>query len=149
MIQPLQPVATLEGVVVACRRADGRWLLIRRSATVRRPLRVCFPGGWIDPGENQAAAVVREMREELDVEVVPVRCVWRHVFGEPPRVLWGWLAELTSSAALPAPAEVHEVFWLTSNEAVQHPDVLPYTDAFLAALRGALCQPGSTSEVSA
>jgi len=130
--------ARREGVVVACRQTDGHWLLIRRSATVRVPLRVCFPGGWIDAGESQADAVVREMREELNAEVVPIRCVWRHVFGEPPRVLWGWLAELTTTTLTPNPAEVHEILWLTVDEAVHHPDVLPYTDAFLAALLSAL-----------
>ena len=32
--------------------AFGRTLgFIRRSATVRRPLRVCFPGGWIEAGK--------------------------------------------------------------------------------------------------
>jgi len=138
MTQPLQREAPLEGVVVACRQADGRWLLIRRSATVRVPLRVCFPGGWIDAGESQADAVVREMREELKAEVVPIRCVWRHIFGEPPRVLWGWLAELTSATLTPNSAEVHEILWLTVDEAVHHPDVLLHTDAFLAALLSTL-----------
>ena len=138
MTQPAQPEAPMEGVVVACRHPDGRWLLIRRGATVRVPLRVCFPGGWIDAGESQADAVVREMREELSAEVVPIRCVWRHVFGEPPRVLWGWLAELTSPTVTPNPTEVHDILWLTVDEAVNHPDVLPHTDAFLAALLSAL-----------
>jgi len=91
MTQPIQGriEAYTEGIVVACRRPDGRWLFIRRSATVRRPLRVCFPGGWIEAGESQAEAVVREMREELHADAVPVRCVWQHLFGEPPRTLWG------------------------------------------------------------
>jgi hypothetical protein len=35
----------------------------------------------------------------------------------------------------PNPLEVHEVFWLTAAEAVQHPDVRPHTDAFLTALK--------------
>lgn len=68
MTQLAQQAARLAGVVVACRHPDGRWLLIRRSATVRVPLRVCFPGGWIDAGESQADAVRREMREELNAD---------------------------------------------------------------------------------
>ena len=138
MTEPTPPQAPREGVVVACRQADGRWLLIRRSATVRVPLRVCFPGGWIDAGDSQADAVVREMREELNAEVVPIRCVWRHVFGEPPRVLWGWLAELKSTTLTPNPTEVHDILWLTVDEAVHHPDVLLHTDTFFAALLSAL-----------
>jgi 8-oxo-dGTP pyrophosphatase MutT (NUDIX family) len=141
MTQPIQHEERTEGVVVACRRPDGRWLLIRRSATVRRPLRVCFPGGWIEAGESQADAVTREMREELNADVVPVRCVWQHLFGEPPRTLWGWLAELTSTTLSPDLAEVHEILWLTPDEALNHPDILPYTDAFLAALLNTLHQP--------
>ena len=132
--------AYTEGVVVACRRADGRWLFIRRSATVRRPLRVCFPGGWIEAGESQAEAVMREMREELNADVVPVRCVWQHLFGDPPRTLLGLAGQLTSATPSPNPIEVHEVLWLTPDEAVKHPDVLPYTDVFLTALLHALHQ---------
>jgi 8-oxo-dGTP pyrophosphatase MutT (NUDIX family) len=122
------------GVVVACQRDDGRWLLIRRSELVRAPLRVCFPGGWIDDGESQEAAAVREMREELGAEILPLRCVWRHQFTERPLTLWGWLAELKSPTLIPNPLEVHEVLWLTAAEAVRHPDVLPHTDALMAAL---------------
>ncbi|MGQ4806964.1 hypothetical protein NKDENANG_00302 [Candidatus Entotheonellaceae bacterium PAL068K] len=129
-----QPDWRGHGVVVACRRSDGRWLLIRRSATVRAPLRVCFPGGWIDAGESQHAAVMREMHEELNAELLPLRCVWRHRFVERPLTLWGWLGELTSANLKPNPAEVAEILWLTSDEIVSHPDVLPHTDAFLAAL---------------
>jgi len=140
MTQSIQHEEHTAGVVVACRRPDGRWLLIRRSATVRRPLRVCFPGGWIEAGESQADAVTREMREELHADVVPVRCVWQHLFGEPPRTLWGWLAELKSTTLSPDLTEVHEILWLTPDEAINHPDVLPHTDMFLAALLNALLQ---------
>jgi 8-oxo-dGTP pyrophosphatase MutT (NUDIX family) len=127
-----------DGVVVACQRADGRWLLIRRSALVRAPLRVCFPGGWVDPGESQPDAAIREMREELGAEVVPVQCVWQHCFPERPLTLWGWLAELKSPTLVPDPKEVHEVLWLSAAEAARHPDVLPHTDAFMTALHRAL-----------
>jgi 8-oxo-dGTP pyrophosphatase MutT (NUDIX family) len=126
------------GVVVACQRADGRWLLIRRSASVlRAPLRICFPGGWVDHGESQPAAVIREMQEELNADVVPIRCVWHHRFTERRLTLWGWLAALQSTTLSPNPAEVHEILWLTSEEAVRHPDVLPRTDIFIDALLAA------------
>ncbi len=123
-----------DGVVVACRREDDRWLFIRRSASIRAPLRVCFPGGWVDDGETQIEAAIREMREELDAEVEPLQCVWRHQFTERPLTLWGWLAELKSSTVTPNPLEVHEVLWLTADEAVNHPDILPHTDALIEAL---------------
>lgn len=138
MSTPLTPVIheRTQGVIVACQRADGRWLFIRRSATVTRaPLRVSFPGGWIDPGETQVEAAVREMHEELRAQVEPVRCVWQHAFGEEDqRTLWGWFARLHSPTLRPNPVEVHEILWLTAAEAVRHPDVVPHTDTFLAAL---------------
>ena len=128
-----------DGVVVACyRAADDRWLFIRRSATVRAPLRVCFPGGWVDEGESQSMAAAREMREELRADVEPLRCVWSHQFTERPLTLWGWLATLKSPRLTPNPLEVHEVLWLTAHEAINHPDILPHTDAFLAALQQTL-----------
>ncbi|GIX48165.1 MAG: hypothetical protein KatS3mg131_2376 [Candidatus Tectimicrobiota bacterium] len=138
MTPPQAPRRHGDGVVVGCRRDDGRWLLIRRSATVPAPLRVCFPGGWVDGGESQEAAVIREMREELGAEVVPLRCVWCHRFRERQLTLWGWLARLCSPHLRPNPQEVHEVLWLTGDEIRRHPDVLPHTDAFLAALERAL-----------
>jgi 8-oxo-dGTP pyrophosphatase MutT (NUDIX family) len=105
---------------------------------VRAPLRVCFPGGWIDDGESQSDAAIREMREELGATVLPLQCVWQHGFPERPLTLWGWLAELKSPTLTPEPKEVHEVLWLTTAEVVQHPDILPHTEAFIAALLKAL-----------
>ncbi|NJL30960.1 MAG: NUDIX hydrolase [Phycisphaerales bacterium] len=67
----------VHGVIVAVSRADGRWLLIRRSAHVAAPLAICFPGGGIELGEDHALAAAREFREELAGEVEPVREVWQ------------------------------------------------------------------------
>ena len=80
MTEPIQDgsiEAYTQGIVVACRRPDGRWLFIRRSATVRRPLRVCFPGGWIEAGESQGLRpfVIREMREELHAGSAAALCL--------------------------------------------------------------------------
>jgi 8-oxo-dGTP diphosphatase len=135
MTRTIQPDGHLHGVIVACQRDDGRWLLIRRSATVPAPLRVCFPGGGIDADESQAEAAAREMREELDAAVRPVRCVWYHRSEERALTLWGWFAELHSPILTPNPAEVAEILWLTAAEARCHPDALPRTADFMAALQ--------------
>ena len=134
----LQPDGHLHGVVVACQRADGRWLMIRRSDSVPAPLKVCFPGGALDEGESQETTLVREMAEELGAIVEPIRCVWRYRWDDRPLTLWGWLAELKSTTLIPNPEEVYEILWLSEAEALRHPDVLPNTDIFLAALRQAL-----------
>lgn len=51
---------------------DGRLLLIRRAIDPGRGL-WCFPGGYVDFGEDPAVAAVRECREEAGIEVTGVR----------------------------------------------------------------------------
>ena len=129
----------VQAVVVGCRRDDGRWLLIRRSATVMAPNRIAFPGGRMEPGETQREAAVRELREELGAEIELVRHVWKHSFVRDRRVtLHGWLGKLLSSELWPEPAEVAEVLWLTADEAIAHPDAVPDVPSFLEALEAAL-----------
>ncbi len=124
-------------MVVACRDEIGRWLCIRRSATVAAPLKVCFPGGGIEAGESQQSAVIREMREELGVDVKPLRCVWRWESPATELTLWGWTAECSSPQIRPDPAEVAEVLWLTSDQVIGHPDAMPTNRSFVLALLNA------------
>ncbi len=140
----IQPDGHLHGVVVACQQQDERWLLIRRSASVAAPLQVCFPGGGIDANESQADTVVREMREELDAIVTPLECIWRHSYTERAVTLWGWYATLHSSELTPNPQEVAEVLWLTADEVVRYPDLLPRTIDFMAALESFMDSNGNT-----
>ena len=120
-------------MIVACRRDDGRWLCIRRSDRVVAPLKVCFPGGAIEPGESQQSAVVREMREELGVTVEPLRCVW-HWDSPGDLTLWGWTATTPTADLRPEAFEVADVLWLTPGEIVDHPDAMPSNRSFVAAL---------------
>ena len=56
-------------VVAAAIERDGRYLAARRT----RPTDVAglweFPGGKVEPGETEEEALVREIREELGVEI--------------------------------------------------------------------------------
>jgi mutator protein MutT len=124
----------VHGVVVACRDADGRWLCIRRSATVAAPLKVCFPGGAIEVGESQELAVVREMREELGIVVKPNRCVWRWDSPTTELTLWGWIAEWDGAELKPDANEVAEVLWLKAEEITEHRDAMPTNRSFVEAL---------------
>jgi 8-oxo-dGTP diphosphatase len=136
--RPLQPDGRLHGVVIAARREDKRWLCIRRSKTVSAaPLKVCFPGGAIEVGESQEAAVVREMQEELGALIHPNQCVWRWDQPNGNLTLWGWKADLLSFDLQPNPEEVAEVLWLTSAQISAHPDALPNNRAFVARLEEA------------
>ena len=59
----------MPGVAALVRDARGRVLLQRRAEDDRWTL----PSGAVDPGESPGEAVVREVREETGLDVVPER----------------------------------------------------------------------------
>jgi 8-oxo-dGTP diphosphatase len=119
---------------VAVIREDGRFLVIRRSQQVVAPGTYCFPGGGIEPGETVEMALIRELREELNVDVVPLRHIWRSVTPWHVELDW-WLVRLAPGASpLPAPAEVESFHWYTGEELSALPDLLESNRRFLAAL---------------
>jgi 8-oxo-dGTP diphosphatase len=56
-------------VAAAIIENEGRILLARRRADAPYPLLWEFPGGKVEPGEDPKECVVREIREELAIEV--------------------------------------------------------------------------------
>lgn len=138
MPHDLQSDGRVHGVIFGCRRDDGRWLMIRRSATVAiLPLRVCFPGGGALAGESIETACIREGLEELGVIIKPLKQVWRHDFPDRPMTLFGFLAELGAGPLQPEPAEIAEVLWLSKSEALARSDGVTTNESFLAALEAA------------
>ena len=57
---------------------DKRLLVIRRSQTVTAPGTLCLPGGGIEEGETEREALLREMQEELNLDVTPIRLLEKH-----------------------------------------------------------------------
>lgn len=55
------------------------WLVARRGPGMKMPGYWEFPGGKIEPGESPEAALVREIKEELDLIVTPTK-----ILGEFP-----------------------------------------------------------------
>jgi 8-oxo-dGTP diphosphatase len=56
-------------VVCAIIEREGRVLIAQRPPDKLMPLKWEFPGGKVEPGEDPAAAIVREIREELGCTV--------------------------------------------------------------------------------
>lgn len=79
----------------ALRDAAGRVLLTRRHQGTHQGGLWEFPGGKLEPGEGAAAALVRELREELGIEAQSFRPLIRvaHDYGDRRVVLDTWLVE--------------------------------------------------------
>ncbi|HVC96902.1 MAG TPA: NUDIX domain-containing protein [Pirellulales bacterium] len=128
-----EPIAHRRGVVAVVTR-DDKLLVIRRSNTVVAPLAFCFPGGGIEPGESEPAALVREFAEELGTAVRPLRPIWRSVTSWQVELSW-WRAGLGPEAVLrPSAAEVESVIWCTLAEMASLAGLLESNRRFLAAV---------------
>ena len=89
----------MKEIAAAVIRRDGRLLLCRRA---ERPGDSCaglweFPGGTREPGESLEDCLVRECREELGVQVKPLRVREQltHIYPEITVRLTFFDAELT------------------------------------------------------
>ena len=67
-------------VVCAVIERDGRVLLAQRPVNKHLPLKWEFAGGKVEPGEDAAAAIVREIREELGCDVILTRALPRFTY---------------------------------------------------------------------
>ena len=110
-----------------------RLLIIRRSETVTAPGKLCLPGGAIEVGETESEALVREMQEELAIDVDPLRRCWRSVTPWGTNLAW-WLARLDEQVTPVAnPEEVAEVHWMSREEIRTAKEMLPSLPTFVDA----------------
>ena len=49
---------------------DGRYLITQRRPTATLPLLWEFPGGKVEEGETDEEALLRELQEEMEIQVV-------------------------------------------------------------------------------
>lgn len=112
---------------------EQRLLIIRRSLTVNAPGKLCLPGGGIEAGESEEEALVREMQEELAIDVDPVRLCWRSVTPWGTNLAW-WLAHLDDAVTpIANPEEVAEVHWMSRSEIRTSDGMLPSLPVFVDA----------------
>lgn len=114
-------------IQVACgvlQRADGAVLLAQRPAGKIAAGFWEFPGGKIEPGESAAAALARELEEELGVVVRAARPLirLRHAYSNRVVVLDTWL--VTAFDGEPQSREGQALAW-TALDAVAGYDTLP------------------------
>ena len=92
------------------RDAGGRVLAARRE----RPAGWELPGGKVEPGETEPAALVRELREELGVTVEVGDRIGPEVPIGAELLLRGWTAALADGE--PTALEHAELRWLAPDE---------------------------------
>lgn len=69
----------MKDVSIAIVSRDGRFLLLKRSATDESfPDRWALPGGHCEVGETPIQGLIRELREETNLETKPLYCLKLH-----------------------------------------------------------------------
>ena len=113
---------------VACAiiEKDGKVLSVQRSETMSLPLKWEFPGGKIDEGEGPEQCLMREVREELGIEVVLVHALSpvSHQYPDFKVTLYPFICRITAGevtlyehkacAWLP-PEKLHELDWAAAD----------------------------------
>jgi len=103
--------ASKEAVVSVVVRGESV-LVIRRAESARAGGYWAPLSGRLEPGEEQEEAVVRETKEEVGLDVRPVRRVWECPTEDGSYRLHWWLAEFVGGELRPAPEEVSEARWI-------------------------------------
>ncbi|MCX5746695.1 MAG: (deoxy)nucleoside triphosphate pyrophosphohydrolase [Proteobacteria bacterium] len=104
-------------VVAAVIEHDGRYLITQRNSNAVLPMLWEFPGGRVEPGEDETACLLREVRGRIGVEVIVGAKL-----GEHQHDYTNYQVHLTMySCQLPAearpyPATVADLRWVTSRE---------------------------------
>ena len=101
-------------VIMAVTDADDRLLLARN---VNWPEgRFSVLAGFVEPGETIAAAVAREVGEEVGVSVADVRFVADQPWPFPASLMIGCTARATTTELVCQPDEIAEARWFTREE---------------------------------
>ena len=125
-----QDLSVTQIVVATAIMRNGQVLAQQRAFPKADAGRWEFPGGRVEPGESEEAAVVRECREELGVEVRPGRRIGPDVPLRNGMVLRLHTATLVDESAEPIAVEHSAVKWVGADEF----DDLPWLDADLGFL---------------
>jgi 8-oxo-dGTP diphosphatase len=107
----------MERSIAAIILRDGRVFAARRGPGGDLGSLWEFPGGKVEAGESDTAALERELMEEFGANIHARRLLAEESFshGGKERLLAGWLAELLPGSAL-VPKEHDAMRWATLGE---------------------------------
>lgn len=116
----MEPPRTIR-VVAAVIEREGRYLITQRRPTAVLPLLWEFPGGRVEPGETDAAALKREVRHRLGVEIETGQLISFVSHPYERYVVDLYLYECRIQSGELSPLAVHAFKWVTSAEFDQYP----------------------------
>jgi 8-oxo-dGTP diphosphatase len=103
-------------VVAALIWDENRFMICQRPAHKARGLLWEFVGGKVEPGETKEAALIRECREELAVQIT-VGDVFMEVIHEYPDITVDLiLYHATIASGVPQKLEHADIRWITPDE---------------------------------
>lgn len=105
---------------------EGRVLLAQRPVDKHLPLKWEFAGGKVEPGEEPAAAIIREIREELGCTVVITRALPRftHDYIRVVIEMIPFVCTLAKGSPMPHPHEHVALAWVKPGELTDY-DLAP------------------------
>jgi A/G-specific adenine glycosylase len=108
-------------VTAAVLQRDGKIMLARRPSKGLLGGMWEFPGGKVEPGESLEACLVREVREELGVEIQVGAAfgVYLHAYTHFRITLHAFLCELTDGE--PKALEAEELAWVFQADLGNYP----------------------------
>lgn len=110
------PAAASPAVPVVCAviGREGLVLVAQRPPHKLMPLKWEFPGGKVEPGEDPAAAIVREIREELGCAIRIIRALppFTHDYRTVVIEMIPFVCELVPGSPEPHPHEHVAVDWV-------------------------------------
>ena len=121
-------------VVAAVIEREGRILVGQRPPGKSHPLLWEFPGGKVEAGESLRDALMRELREELEIDAEVGREVDRYEFGyakqQPIELIF---FEVSAFGEEPVNRAFHEVRWVARGDLKEY-DFLEGDRQFIARL---------------
>ena len=121
-------------VVLALIEKSGKLLLIRRKVKLLK-LEWAFPGGVTHEGETDEEAVIREAKEEVDIDVKPVKKLLerKHPDTFVQVVYFHCKPKGSESPKIKEAYEISEVAWVPEKEVLEKftSDVDPIIQKFI------------------
>ena len=128
--------------IVAVIVENDRFLAIRRGPTVSEAGCWAPLTGKVEAGETQGSAVVREVLEEVGLEVEAIRKVWECTSASGAHRLHWWHARPIGGTLRLAPREVSDARWLTAGEFASLAKTLPGDRGFFRSVFPGLIERG-------